>query len=163
MAVGWFKLRVNVLLTVNLINKRMESVAVCSVFIDEVHRHRVDATLECIALRKIYRAIFEAAATVSLTNFDTVNLKIFDMPSIKVQEKRFIILGHFLKFESNHDLTKESFTLWNGHEYFIADILDQLLSVLGLNLGQFVYLTFWQLFWDAGKHFFLFRTIKNLS
>jgi len=72
-AVSRLKLGVDVLLLVDLIDKRMEAKAIGPVLIDEEHRNGVDAVLERTALRKVNCTILEAAS-VSLTNLDTVNL-----------------------------------------------------------------------------------------
>ena len=73
MAVCRLKLGVDVLLLIDLINKRMEAEAIGPVLINEEHLNGVDAVLERTTLRKVNCAILEAAS-VSLTNFNTVNL-----------------------------------------------------------------------------------------
>lgn len=148
MAESGLELGVNILFLINLISKWVESVTIGSVIIDEIHGYSVDAILQSIAIRQVYRSVFEATL-ISLTNFDSVNLQIFDMSTIIIQKKRLVFLRHFLEFERHHDLSKESFTLWHSHQHLIIDFLDQFVSLNRLILSQLINLVFGQALWKG--------------
>jgi len=106
MAIIWLKLCVQVLIQIHLIGKRMNTIPVISVIVDEFDGYLVQSNLEKIAIKDDF-SISEEAANFKRGNLLSIDNYISDICTVEVKEY-WLLFGtrDFIQIKCNSCLSK---------------------------------------------------------